>query len=134
MPGSGGRGRPAASQVWRAELHGAAPLALLAAKPRGLRSPSGTRTGRTRVNGICVAKDHYRPCAPRSPKVRAMAWRRLRLVGLLKQVRSWHETDMPPWSRLVRYRRQSGKHLLPASISAFVPRTDIFDLRLLSSV
>jgi len=63
MPGSGGRGRPAASQVWRAELAGAAPLALLA-KPRGLRSPSGTRTGRTRVNAICVAKDHYQPCAP----------------------------------------------------------------------
>src|ERR1700692_4673493 len=42
----------------------------------------------------------------------------------------WHETDMPPWSRLVRYRRQSGKHQLPASISPFVPRTDIFDLRL----
>src|ERR1700731_991761 len=78
MPGSGGRGRPAASQVWRAELHGVAPLALLATKPRGLRSPSGTRTGKTLVNGICVAKDHYQPCAPRSPKVRAMAWRRLR--------------------------------------------------------
>src|ERR1700753_1136142 len=48
MHGSGGRGRPAASQVWRADLHGAAPLALLANKPHGLRSPSGTRTGRTR--------------------------------------------------------------------------------------
>src|ERR1700739_1710527 len=89
MPGSGGRGRPAASQVWRAELHGVALLALLATKPRGLRSPSGTRTGRTRVNGICVAKDQYQPCAPRSPKVRTMAWRRLRLVGLLKQVCFW---------------------------------------------
>jgi len=50
MHGSGGRGRPAASQVWRADLHGAAPLALLADKPHGLRSPSGTRTGRTRVS------------------------------------------------------------------------------------
>jgi len=67
MHGWGGRGRPAASQVWRADLHGAAPLALLANNAHGLRSPSGTRTASTRVNGIRVAKDHYQPCAPRSP-------------------------------------------------------------------
>ena len=30
-------GRPPASQVWRGDLHGAALLALLANKPRGLR-------------------------------------------------------------------------------------------------
>lgn len=35
MHGSGGRGRPPASRVWRADLHGAAPLALLATKPIG---------------------------------------------------------------------------------------------------
>jgi hypothetical protein len=67
MLGLGGRERPAASQVWRAELHGAAPLALLASKPRGLRSPSGTRTGKTRVDAICVAKDHYQPARREVP-------------------------------------------------------------------
>lgn len=41
-PGSGGRRRPAASLVWRAEVHGArydTALQALPAKPRGLGSP-----------------------------------------------------------------------------------------------
>ncbi len=41
MHASGGRRRPAASQVWRADLHGAAPVALLANKPARLKIALG---------------------------------------------------------------------------------------------
>jgi hypothetical protein len=37
----------------------------------------------------------------------------------------WHETEMPPQSLHVRYREQSGRHLLAASISPFGPGADI---------
>ena len=37
-------------------------------------------------------------------------------------VRVWHRTDMPPLFRDVRCWGQSGKHLLPASISPFSPK------------
>jgi hypothetical protein len=33
----------------------------------------------------------------------------------------WYETEMPPQSLHVRYREQSGRHLLAASISPFDP-------------
>jgi hypothetical protein len=66
MHGSGGRGRLAASQVWRADLHGAAPLALLANKPRCAEKSEGASYG-----------------------MEALA-----LVGLLKQVCFWHFSDM----------------------------------------
>jgi hypothetical protein len=47
---------------------------------------------------------------------------------LLQQNR--HETDMPRWSLHVRYLRQSGSHLLIASISGFDPqRTSPFEAK-----
>ena len=49
MHGSGGRGPPPASQVWRADLHGAAPLALLANKPRGFRTSRAFESDRPDV-------------------------------------------------------------------------------------
>src|ERR1700737_4618492 len=36
---------------------------------------------------------------------------------LHKNVLFWHETDLPSWSLQVRFRGQSGKHRLLASIS-----------------
>src|SRR5258708_2652053 len=36
--------------------------------------------------------------------------------------RLWHETDMPTTLRDVRFQRQSGKHKLPSSSSAFDPK------------
>jgi hypothetical protein len=36
-------------------------------------------------------------------------------------VRYWHFSDIPPWSLYVRCWGQSGKHILPLSISAFDP-------------
>jgi hypothetical protein len=33
--------------------------------------------------------------------------------------RSWHNSDMPPWSLYVRCWGQSGKHMLALSFSAF---------------
>jgi hypothetical protein len=58
MRGSVGRRRPRASQAWRAEVHGVAPLALLATKSRG-----------------CVAKDHYQSRASEgaSHRIEALA-------------------------------------------------------------
>ena len=38
-----------------------------------------------------------------------------------RDFRVWHETEMPPQSLHVRYRDQSGRHLLAASISPFDP-------------
>jgi hypothetical protein len=35
--------------------------------------------------------------------------------------RSWHNSDMPPWSLYVRCWGQSGKHMLALSFSAFDP-------------
>ena len=41
--------------------------------------------------------------------------------------RKWHETDTPPTLRDVRFRGQSGKHLLALSFSGFDP-TQTWDL------
>ena len=37
-------------------------------------------------------------------------------------VGNWHETDMPTTLRDVRFRGQSGKHLLTLSFSGFDPQ------------
>src|SRR5258706_16408965 len=42
-------------------------------------------------------------------------------IGAGFHVRSWHEPDLQRCPTRVRFRGQSGKHLLPASISPFDP-------------